>query len=147
MSEHNYWTSLRHRKISRRTMLKASSKAGVGAAGLALVGCGDDDDDDDAATAATEQAEEQAEEQAQAQSEQAEEQAQAQAEEQAEEEAEEEAEQAEPEEEEEEQAVAAAGDTDFNATVRVAIAQAEGGIDWQGGAAPVGDALCPFAAV
>ena len=41
----NYWTRLRQRKISRRTMLGASAKAGVGAAGLALVGCGDDDDD------------------------------------------------------------------------------------------------------
>ena len=99
MSERNYWTSMRHRKISRRTMLRASGRAGVGAAGLALVGCGgDDDDDDDAATAATEQAEEQAE-QAQAQAEQAvdEEQAEAQAEEQAEqvEQAEEQAEEAE----------------------------------------------------
>ena len=45
MSRRNYWTSLRQRKISRRTMLGASAKAGVGAAGLALVGCGDDDDD------------------------------------------------------------------------------------------------------
>ena len=45
MSDRNYWTSLRQRKISRRTMLGASAKAGVGAAGLALVGCGDDDDD------------------------------------------------------------------------------------------------------
>ena len=45
MSDRNYWTTLRHRKISRRTMLGASAKAGVGAAGLALVGCGDDDDD------------------------------------------------------------------------------------------------------
>ena len=42
----NYWTALRQRKISRRTMLGASAKAGVGAAGLALVGCGGDDDDD-----------------------------------------------------------------------------------------------------
>ena len=41
----NYWDTLRHRKISRRTMLGASAKAGVGAAGIALVGCGDDDDD------------------------------------------------------------------------------------------------------
>ena len=41
----NYWNRLRHRRISRRTMLGASAKAGVGAAGLALVGCGDDDDD------------------------------------------------------------------------------------------------------
>ena len=45
MSDRNYWTTLRQRKISRRTMLGASAKAGVGAAGLALVGCGDDDDD------------------------------------------------------------------------------------------------------
>ena len=45
MSRRNYWTTLRQRKISRRTMLGASAKAGVGAAGLALVGCGDDDDD------------------------------------------------------------------------------------------------------
>ena len=45
MSTPNYWTALRQRKISRRTMLGASAKAGVGAAGLALVGCGDDDDD------------------------------------------------------------------------------------------------------
>ncbi len=46
MSEPSYWTRLRHEKISRRTMLGASAKAGVGAAGLALVGCGGDDDDD-----------------------------------------------------------------------------------------------------
>ena len=46
MSAPNYWTSLRHHRISRRTMLGASAKAGVGAAGLALVGCGGDDDDD-----------------------------------------------------------------------------------------------------
>ena len=49
MSDYNYWTTLRQRKISRRTMLGASAKAGVGAAGLALVGCGDDDDDGAAA--------------------------------------------------------------------------------------------------
>ena len=49
MSTKNYWTRLRQRKISRRTMLQASSRAGVGAAGLALVGCGGDDDDDSTA--------------------------------------------------------------------------------------------------
>ena len=43
--ESNYWTRMRSRRISRRTMLTASARAGVGAAGLALVGCGDDDDD------------------------------------------------------------------------------------------------------
>ena len=41
----NYLHTLRQRKFSRRTMLGASAKAGVGAAGIALVGCGGDDDD------------------------------------------------------------------------------------------------------
>ena len=52
----NYWTQLRHRKINRRTMLGASAKAGVGAAGLALVGCGGDDDDDAGGAAAAAEA-------------------------------------------------------------------------------------------
>ena len=52
MSDRNYWTALRQRKISRRTMLGASAKAGVGVAGLALVGCGDDDEPDAGAVAA-----------------------------------------------------------------------------------------------
>ncbi len=46
MSEKNYWQRLQRRQLSRRSLLGASAKAGVGAAGLALVGCGDDDDDD-----------------------------------------------------------------------------------------------------
>ena len=46
MSESNYWSRMRRRRLSRRTLLGASARAGVGAAGLALVGCGDDDDDD-----------------------------------------------------------------------------------------------------
>jgi peptide/nickel transport system substrate-binding protein len=37
----NYWL---RRRVSRRTTLKGGALAGVGAAGLALVGCGDDDD-------------------------------------------------------------------------------------------------------
>ena len=61
--ESNYWTRMRSRRISRRTMLTASARAGVGAAGLALVGCGDDDDDAQqqtpAAAAATAQQQEQ----------------------------------------------------------------------------------------
>ena len=52
MSDRNYWTALRQRKISRRAMLGASAKAGVGAAGLALVGCGEDDAPDAGAAAA-----------------------------------------------------------------------------------------------
>ena len=45
MSERNYWTRIRRQRLSRRALLSASARAGVGAAGLALVGCGDDDDD------------------------------------------------------------------------------------------------------
>ena len=45
MNERNYWTKLGRRTMSRRTLLRASARAGVGTAGLALVGCGDDDDD------------------------------------------------------------------------------------------------------
>ncbi len=41
-----HWTNLRRSRLSRRSLLKASARAGVGAAGLALVGCGGDDDDD-----------------------------------------------------------------------------------------------------
>lgn len=40
------WTRLRRRRVSRRALLRASGRAGVGAAALALVGCGGDDDDD-----------------------------------------------------------------------------------------------------
>ena len=40
----NYWQRMRRNRLSRRELLRASARAGVGAAGLALVGCGDDDD-------------------------------------------------------------------------------------------------------
>ena len=48
----NYWQRMRSARVSRRTLLRASGRAGVGAAGLALVGCGDDDDDGEAQQAA-----------------------------------------------------------------------------------------------
>ena len=52
MSERpNYWQRMRRSRMSRRALLRASGRAGVGAAGLALVGCGDDDDDDQQAAA------------------------------------------------------------------------------------------------
>ena len=41
----NYWQRMRRKQMSRRALLRATGRAGVGAAGLALVGCGDDDDD------------------------------------------------------------------------------------------------------
>ena len=73
MSERNYWQRMRRRQMSRRALLGASARAGVGAAGLALVGCGDDDDDGQQAVA---QAQQQAQQQQQAaQQEQAQQQA------------------------------------------------------------------------
>ncbi len=44
MRERNDWTAVRHRRISRRTMLGLGARAGIGAAGLALVGCGGEPD-------------------------------------------------------------------------------------------------------
>jgi hypothetical protein len=43
MSERTYWTRQGSRGLSRRTLLGVSARTGVGAVGLALVGCGDDD--------------------------------------------------------------------------------------------------------
>ena len=63
MNERNYWTKLGRRKLSRRSLLRASARAGVGAAGLMLVGCGDDDDDDDAQPAAAQAQQQQRQEQ------------------------------------------------------------------------------------
>ena len=85
MSEPNYWQRMRRRSMSRRSLLKASARAGVGAAGLALVGCGDDDDDDQAAPAAAQAQQQQMQQQAAQQADQAqqqEEQAAAQAQQQ-----------------------------------------------------------------
>ena len=66
MSERNFWQRMKHRQLSRRSLLRASARAGVGAAGLALVGCGGDDDDDDGQPAAAQAPaqEQQAEQQA-----------------------------------------------------------------------------------
>ena len=65
MSERNYWERMRRSRLSRRSLLHASARAGVGAAGLALVGCGDDDDDDSQSAAQPEPAEQAADRQAQ----------------------------------------------------------------------------------
>ena len=68
MTNSTYWTRMRHRRMSRRTVMSASARAGVGAAGLAIVGCGDDDDQQSAAQAPQQQAQPQqtaAQEQAQ----------------------------------------------------------------------------------
>ena len=51
----NYWQRMARKRMNRRSLLRASSRAGVGAAGLALVGCGDDDDDGQQAVTAAQQ--------------------------------------------------------------------------------------------
>ncbi len=55
MTERNYWKRMQRQKLSRRTLMSASARAGVGAAGIALVGCGDDDDDAQPAAAQVQQ--------------------------------------------------------------------------------------------
>jgi peptide/nickel transport system substrate-binding protein len=48
MNRDNYWLRrLNSSRLSRRRFVGGSAALGAGAAGLALVGCGDDDDDDD----------------------------------------------------------------------------------------------------
>ena len=85
MSERNYWQRLGRNRMSRRSLLRASARAGIGAAGLALVGCGDDDDDDEqaAAQAQPQAMEQQAEQQAMQQEQQEQQAAVAQAQQQA----------------------------------------------------------------
>jgi peptide/nickel transport system substrate-binding protein len=78
MSERNYWKRISRNRLSRRGLLRTSARAGVGAAGLALVGCGDDDDDGQPAAAAVQQQQQQAQQAAQVEQ-QAEQQAQEQA--------------------------------------------------------------------
>ena len=65
MSERNYWQRMRRNRMSRRALLRASGRAGVGAAGLALVGCGDDDDDSQPSAAQTQQQQQAVQQQAQ----------------------------------------------------------------------------------
>ena len=55
MAERNYWQRMRRNRMSRRALLRASGRAGVGAAGLALIGCGGDDDEDSVAQTAQQQ--------------------------------------------------------------------------------------------
>ena len=50
MSDVAPWQRLQLNRMNRRSFLRAAGAASVGAAGLALVGCGDDDDDDGAVT-------------------------------------------------------------------------------------------------
>ena len=51
MSDTTIWPRLREIQVSRRRFLRSAGVVGIGAAGLALVGCGDDDEDDVLGTA------------------------------------------------------------------------------------------------
>ena len=137
----SYWRRLRRTAISRRSLLRASARAGVGAAGLALVGCGDDDDDDQQ-VAAVQQQQDQEQPAAQQQQQQAQPQpaAQQQTAEQQEQQAAQQAEQAEQQEDtattpvqpdRDEDEEAAEPEVDLDATVRLAIGRFTAGLDPQ----------------
>ncbi|MCC7366096.1 MAG: ABC transporter substrate-binding protein [Dehalococcoidia bacterium] len=51
MTSGNYWDRWWDRRANRRRVMLSGGTAAIGAAGLALVGCGDDDDEDGDATA------------------------------------------------------------------------------------------------
>ena len=140
MSTRNYWKRMSHNRLSRRTLLRASARAGVGATGLALVGCGDDDDDQQAVMQAQQQeeqpepdAQQQVQQQQQQQVMQQEQDAEAQAQqvEQQEQQAEQGTVQAIEREEAEQDEQAAEPEVDLDATVRVAIGRYTAGLDPQ----------------
>lgn len=43
MASRGYWERMHRTRLSRRALLRGAARAGIGAAGLALVGCGEDD--------------------------------------------------------------------------------------------------------
>ena len=121
MSDSNYWLRLRRNRLSRRALLGASARAGVGAAGLALVGCGDDDDTATTTAAVQQQAQQQQEAPAQQQAQAQQQAEQAQAQEQTAQEVEQEA---------EEQAVAAGREVNLDAHLRLPVGRDAGGLDY-----------------
>ena len=135
MSEKNYWQRMRRSRMSRRALLRASSRAGVGAAGLALVGCGDDDDQDEPVAVSRAQQQQQQQDQPAA-AQQADQQQQQQAADQQAQQADEQ-QAAAQQQADQQQAVQAApaareGDTDWERTVTIAVPNAVGGLDIQG---------------
>ena len=140
MTERNYWQRMRRSKMSRRALLRASGRAGVGAAGLALVGCGDDDDDAAAQVAQQQQDQQQAVAQVQ-QDQQQQQQAMQQQQDQQQQQADAQAQQSEQQEQqaaqqqqqqEEPVDLSREGDTDWERTVTVAVPNAVGGLDVMG---------------
>ena len=49
----NYWEKVTQERLGRRRLLKSGAALSMGAAALALVGCGDDDDDGGTASPTT----------------------------------------------------------------------------------------------
>ncbi len=140
MSERNYWTRMSRKHLTRRTLLRISARAGVGATGLALVGCGGDDDDDAQPAAAQVQQQQQQDQPAPAAQQQDQQQQQQSAEQQAEQQAQQaeaqeqtEAEQAQDQAQDqaEQAAVAPApfADVDLDAAITTAVARDGGGLD------------------
>ena len=146
MSTRNYWKRMSRQRLSRRTLLRASARAGVGATGLALVGCGDDDDDGQQAVVQA-QPQEQQQEQAQPvqQQQQQQQQQQAMQQQQAEQQAEQQAQQVEQQQQQAQQGTveaierdqaqqdeqAAAPEIDTEATLYVATSRYTAGLDPQ----------------
>ena len=135
MSERNYWTRIRRTQLSRRAVLRASARAGVGAAGLALVGCGSSDDQQEAQPAPAASA-------APAQQQQQQDQPAPAARQQQEQQAEQQAQQVQQQEEQagaadtdamqtEEDQTAAEPQVDLDATLRAGINRDAGGLDPQ----------------
>ena len=140
MTERNYWQRMRRSRMSRRGLLRASARAGVGAAGLALVGCGDDDDDSAAQVAQQQQQQQQAVAQAQ-QQDQPQQQAMQQQQQEQQQQAVAQADQATQQEQqamqqqqqqEEPVDLSREGDTDWERTVTIAVPNAVGGLDLMG---------------
>ncbi len=144
MTERNYWQRMRRSRMSRRALLRASGRAGVGAAGLALVGCGDDDDDDDAVAQVQQQQQQQDQPAAQAQQQQQQQEQAAPAEQQQQQQEQQAVAQAQQAEQQEQQAMqqqqqqqqeavdlSREGETDWERTVTVAVPNAVGGLDVQ----------------
>lgn len=130
------WQRMRRTRLSRRALLRASGRAGVGAAGLALVGCGDDDDDSAAQVQQQDQPQSvsQAQQQEQQQS-QSMQQDQPQQQAQADAQAQQADGQDQPQAAQQQQEVvdlSREGDTDWERSVTVAVPNAVGGLDVQG---------------
>ena len=145
MHKRNYWTRMSRRRLSRRTLLRASARAGVGATGLALVGCGDDDDDQQQTVVQAQPQQQQEQPQPAQQAQPQQQQQQAMQQEQAEQQAEQQAQQVEQQEQQAEQGTveaiereeaeqdveAAEPEIDLEATLNLATSRYTSGLDGQ----------------